>query len=176
MLWFSASENSKPRKPNFEFGYFYVPAVVMMLGESGLHSLLRAFLAHQLCEREPLNVNERQIEGRTNVWWRIAWFSGSVIAVFLLSSIKWKERFMVSAVSMGASLLLFFCGFKFYYHRRPTGSPLGMIFRVLKAALCKWNLRYPHRESDFYWQNAPRQYYRNHSGQILLLPKVTFLG
>uniref|UniRef100_A0A2N9I6R2 Uncharacterized protein n=1 Tax=Fagus sylvatica TaxID=28930 RepID=A0A2N9I6R2_FAGSY len=56
-----------------------------------------------------------------------------------------------------------------------SGSPLGMFARVLKATVCKWHLRYPHTESEFNWQNAPRQYCKNHNGQILLLPNVPLL-
>ncbi len=56
-----------------------------------------------------------------------------------------------------------------------SGSPLGMFGRVLKATVCKWHLRYPHTESEFNWQNAPRQYCKNHNGQILLLPNVPLL-
>uniref|UniRef100_A0A2N9HGX9 Uncharacterized protein n=1 Tax=Fagus sylvatica TaxID=28930 RepID=A0A2N9HGX9_FAGSY len=147
----------------------------MTLGKSGIGFLLRAFLADQLCERDSPNVDEDQLSGRTNVWWRIAWFFGSIIALFWLSYVPWKEKFMVSALVMGASLVFFLCGFKLYFYRRPTGSPLGMFGRVLKATVCKWHLGYPHSESEFNWQNAPRQYCKNHKGEILLSPNVPLL-
>ncbi|GMY30389.1 protein NRT1/ PTR FAMILY 5.4-like [Fagus crenata] len=147
----------------------------MTLGKSGIGFLLRAFLADQLCERDSPNVDEDQLSGRTNVWWRIAWFFGSIIALFWLSYVPWKEKFMVSALVMGASLVFFLCGFKLYFYRRPTGSPLGMFGRVLKATVCKWHLGYPHSESEFNWQNKPRQRCANHKGEILLSPNVPLL-
>uniref|UniRef100_A0A2N9H912 Uncharacterized protein n=1 Tax=Fagus sylvatica TaxID=28930 RepID=A0A2N9H912_FAGSY len=103
----------------------------MTLGKSGIGFLLRAFLADQLCERDSPNVDEDQLSGRTNVWWRIAWFFGSIIALFWLSYVPWKEKFMVSALVMGASLVFFLCGFKLYFYRRPWKPS----WRLDKAAI-----------------------------------------
>jgi hypothetical protein len=175
LLWISAKSDPTEQRRGFELGNFYLPALLMTLGKSGIGFLLRAFLADQLCERDSPNVDEDQLSGRTNVWWRIAWFFGSIIALFWLSYVPWKEKFMVSALVMGASLVFFLCGFKLYFYRRPTGSPLGMFGRVLKATVCKWHLGYPHSESEFNWQNKPRQRCTNHKGEILLSPNVPLL-
>uniref|UniRef100_A0A2N9H941 Uncharacterized protein n=1 Tax=Fagus sylvatica TaxID=28930 RepID=A0A2N9H941_FAGSY len=76
---------------------------------------------------------------------------------------------------MGGSLLLFFCGFKFYYRQKPTERPLDVIFKVFRAAISKRDLEYPHDSAQFYWKGRPNEkLLKNHSNQILLLPKVLF--
>ena len=168
LLWFLLkSKDSK-------FVLVYAAALVVALGKSGLDSILKAFLADQLSERENSNIDSAKIESRTNFCWWIASFSGLAIALFCISSLQWPETFKFSAGVMGGSLLLFFCGFK-YYHQKPTERPLDVIFKVFRAAISKRDLEYPHDSAQFYWKGRPNEkLLKNHSNQILLLPKVLF--
>ena len=170
LLGFSATSPN----PSIEFGSIYTAKVVIALGKSGLDSLLLDFLEDQLSERENPDIVEDQKISHTNFWWYTYSLSGYAIGVFWLSKAKWEEIFRIATLVMGASFLLFFCGFYFYYHKKPTGSPLGMTFGVFKVAKSKWDLNYTHRSSQFYWKFAPRLVVWNHTGQIQLLPKVQF--
>ena len=77
---------------------------------------------------------------------------------------------------MGANLFLFLCGFKFYNHQIPDGSPLGIIVGVFKAAISNRHLNYPPTEERFHWKNdTPSQFYNDGIGQTFLLPEVRFL-
>ena len=150
----------------------------MTLGRSGLNSNLRAFLADQMCKRDPPRPNrdEEHIEGRTKVWWQTAWFSGSVISLFWLANVEWGKKFKICALVMGVNLLVFLCGFMFYYYRPLIENALGMILKVFKVAISKCHLRYPREEEEFNWkEGAPRSYYQNNRGQLFLLPKVRCL-
>lgn len=168
LFWFLLKDKSS------KFVLVYVAALVVALGKSGLDSILKAFLADQLSERENPNIDSAKIESRTNFWWWIASFSGLAIALFCISSLKWPETFKFSAGVMGGSLLLFFCGFK-YYHQKPTERPLDVIFKVFRAAISKRDLEYPHDSAQFYWKGRPNEkLLKNHSNQILLLPRVLF--
>ena len=101
---------------------FYVAAVMLAVGMSGQEPPLKAFLADQLRKKENPNEEEpEQIEGRTKVWWRIARFSGATIALFCLPNALWEKAFKVSALVMGANLLLFLFGYIWYLCLR---SPL----------------------------------------------------
>lgn len=173
LLFFSAKDD---RNSEY-YRYSYAGAVVVTLGKSGLDSSLRAFLADQMCKRDPPRPNrdEERIEDRTKVWWQTAWFSGSVISLFWLANVEWEKKFKISALVMGASLLVFLCGFMFYYYRPLIENALGMILKVFKVAISKRRRGYPHAEGEFNWGGAPRLYYQNNNGQILLLPKVRYL-
>ena len=80
LLWCSADSSSI----RTHYGPIYVAALAVALGKYGLDSILKEFLSKQLIEGENENSNESEahIEDRTNVWWCIAWISGSAIAVF----------------------------------------------------------------------------------------------
>ncbi|XP_075672613.1 protein NRT1/ PTR FAMILY 5.4-like [Castanea sativa] len=177
LLWYSAEFLS----PSKETRMFYVAAVMIALGKSGRDPPLRAFFADQFIEKEENSNIEGQekIDSRANVWWRIAWFSGASIAFFCLSNpnTAWKKIFLVSALVMGANLLLFLFGFTFYYRKPPERSPVGIIVRVFMAAIYKLHLNYPRTEEGFHWKNhTPSRFYENHIGQTCLLPKVLLFG
>ncbi|KAK7816927.1 protein NRT1/ PTR FAMILY 5.4 [Quercus suber] len=166
LLWVSTSRG--------QYGPIYVAALAVALGKYGLDSILKEFLSEQLIEGENENSNESkaQIEGRTNVWWCIAWISGSAIAVFCLSEVEWERTFLPSSVVMGASLLLFLCGFKFYCPKRHNRNS-HVIFKVFKAAISKRYLAYPGTPTQLSWKSEPNpKLYEEENNQILLLPKV----
>ena len=163
---------------------FYVAAVMLAVGMSGQEPPLKAFLADQLRKKENPNEEEpEQIEGRTKVWWRIARFSGATIALFCLPNALWEKAFKVSALVMGANLLLFLFGYGIsayglpcYNILEPNGSPLRIIPGVVKLAIHNRHCNYPRTKKGFYWKNhTPSQFEENH-GQIHLSPKVLFLG
>ena len=185
LLWCS----TKFLGPNGEIVTFYVAAVMLAVGMSGREPPLKAFLADQLSKKENPNEEEpEQIEGRTNVWWRIARFSGATIALFCLSNTSWEKAFKVSYLVMGANLLLFlfgygisayglsFYGLPFYNIVKPNGSPLRIIHRVVKLAIHKRHCNYPRTEKGFYWKNYTPSQFEENRGQIHLSPKVLFLG
>lgn len=178
LLWYSAEFLS----PSKETRMFYVAAVMIALGKSGRDPPLGAFFADQFIEKENPNIEEsEQIDSRANVWWRIAWFSGACIAFFCLSdpNTAWEKIFLVSALVMAANFLLFLFGFTFYYRKTPERSPVGNIVIVFKAAIYKRRLNYPPTVEGFYWKNltpSPSRFYKNHTGQTCLKPKVLFFG
>ena len=170
LLWCSADSSSI----RAHYGPIYVAAFAVALGKYGLDSILKEFLSEQLIEGEKENSNESeaQIEGRTNVWWCIASISGSAIAVFWLSYVTWERAFLACNVMMGASLLLFLCGFKFYCPERHNRNS-HVIFKVFKAAISKRYLAYPGTPTQLSWKSEPNlKLYEEKNSQILLLPKV----
>ena len=170
LLWCSADSSSI----RTHYGPIYVAAFAVALGKYGLDSILKEFLSEQLIEGEKENSNESeaQIEGRTNVWWCIASISGSAIAVFWLSYVTWERAFLACNVMMGASLLLFLCGFKFYCPERHNRNS-HVIFKVFKAAISKRYLAYPGTPTQLSWKSEPNlKLYEEKNSQILLLPKV----
>ncbi|KAF3942758.1 hypothetical protein CMV_030614 [Castanea mollissima] len=168
LLWRSTRRN------RIQYGPIYVAALALALGKYGLDSILKEFLSKQLIEGENENSNESeaQVEGRTNVWWCIASISGSAIAVFFLSNLKWEGTLLASGVVMGASLLLFCCGFKVYCPKRHKRNS-HVIFKVFKAAISKRYLLYPCTPTRLSWKSASNlKLFEVRNSQILFLPKV----
>ena len=151
LLWRSVNS----RSIRLQYGPIYVAALAVALGKYGLDSILKEFLSKQLIEGENENSNESeaQIEGRTNVWWCIASISGSAIAVFWLSYVTWERAFLACNVMMGASLLLFLCGFKFYCPERHNRNS-HVIFKVFKAAISKRSHAYPRTLAQLSWKSV----------------------
>ncbi|KAK7849670.1 protein nrt1/ ptr family 5.5 [Quercus suber] len=157
LYWISARFPS----PNTNIGLFYATALAVALGRSSRVPVLKAFLAVQFRRENPNST--------------AACFA-SIIS-FAISNFPWATRFLISTRVMGANLLLFLSGFAFYHHERPTmtGSPLGIYFRVFRAAISKRQLNYPNIPTQYNWKDlASNQHYTNHTRQILLLPKCQF--
>ncbi|XP_075642331.1 protein NRT1/ PTR FAMILY 5.4-like isoform X2 [Castanea sativa] len=168
LLWRSTRRN------RIQYGPIYVAALALALGKYGLDSILKEFLSKQLIEGENENSNESeaQIEGRTNVWWCIASIFGSALAVFFLSNLKWEGTLLASGVVMGASLLLFCCGFKVYCPKRHKRNS-HVISKVFKAAISKRYLPYPCTPTQLSWKSASNlKLFEVRNSQILFLPKV----
>ncbi|KAL4614083.1 hypothetical protein ACB092_07G029700 [Castanea dentata] len=185
LLWWS----TKFLGPTGEIDVFYVAAVMLAVGRSGREPPLKAFLADQLSKKENPNKEElEQIEARTDVWWRIARFSGATIALFCLPNALWEKAFKVSVLVMGANLLLFlfgygisayglsFYGLPCYNILKPNESPLRIIPGVVKSAIHNRHCDYPSTENEFYWNNYTPSQFEEDRGPTHLSPKVLFLG
>ncbi|KAM4087817.1 hypothetical protein ACB094_07G024400 [Castanea mollissima] len=174
LLWCSA----KYLSPTGEINVFYAAAVILVVGKAGQVPPLKAFLADQLSYEieNPTEEKQEEIEDRTNILWQIARFSGATIVLVSLPNATWEMAFGVSALVMGATLLLFLFGYGLscYNLHKPNGGSYGIILRVLKAAGHNWNRNFPRIEKGFYWENhkpQPGLIERSH-GQTYLLPKV----
>ena len=162
-------------------GVFYAAAVILVVGMAGQDPPLRAFLADQLSDEieNPTEEKQEEKDDRTDILWRIARFSGATIVLVSLTNAEWEMAFGVSALVMGATLLLFLFGkgLSCYKPHKPDGSSSGIILRVLKAERHNRNHNYPRTEKGFYWKNhkpQPGLIEKSH-GQTYLLPKVLFL-
>ena len=186
LLWWSA----KYLDPFGEIDVFYTAAVILAVGMAGQEPTLRAFLADQLSDEienptdeienptEDLLKKQKEKDDRTDILWRIARFSGATIVLVSLRNAKWEMAFGVSALVMGATLLLFLFGkvLSCYKPHKPDGSSSGIILRVLKAARQNRNRNYPQTEKGFYWKTLPQPGLIDKSnGQTYLKPKVLFL-
>uniref|UniRef100_A0A7N2KPG2 Uncharacterized protein n=1 Tax=Quercus lobata TaxID=97700 RepID=A0A7N2KPG2_QUELO len=171
---------SKYLSPTGKIDVFYAAAVILAVGMAGQNPPLRAFLADQLSDEieNPTEEKQKEIDDRTNILWRVARFSGATIALVSLRNATREMAFGVSALVMGANLLLFLFGYGLscYKLHKPDGSSSGIILRVLKAARRNRNRNYPQTEKGFYWKTLPQPGLIDKSnGQTCLKPKVLFL-
>ncbi|XP_030943060.1 protein NRT1/ PTR FAMILY 2.13-like isoform X1 [Quercus lobata] len=155
--------------------------MILVVGMAGQEPTLRAFLTDQLSDEienptEDLLKKQKEKDDRTDILWRIARFSGATIVLVSLPNATWEMAFGVSALVMGATLLLFLFGkgLSCYKPHKPDGSSSGIILRVLKAARHNRNRNYPQTEKGFYWKTLPQPGLidKSNNGQTYLKPKV----
>ena len=126
LLWYSNVHN-----PSTEIKMFYAVAVLLALGKAGRDPPLRAFLADQLSDEieNPTEEKQEEIDDRTDILW-VARFSRATIDLVSLPNATWEMAFGVSALVMGANLLLFLFGYGLSVTNstNQTGAPLELFF------------------------------------------------
>jgi len=157
--------------------------VLATVGKASQDPCLKAFLRDQLVEHKPnLNADKDQAdevpskpdisidydksEVRRKFWRRIASTVGTVSSVIMAGVSDQRMITVISFSVMALACLTFALGKSFYYPDKPTGSPLIVIYRVLKAAFVKRHLQHA---------REPNDYYMNDSGGLLLLPDVRII-
>jgi len=123
--------------------------------------------ADEVPSKLDIRIDYKKAEVRRKFWWRIASTVGTVSSV-IMAGVS-DQRKMTSAFSfsvMALACLTFALGKSFYYADKPTGSPLIVIYRVLKAAFVKRHLQHA---------REPNDYYMNDSGGLLLLPDIRII-
>ncbi|KAF8390854.1 hypothetical protein HHK36_023153 [Tetracentron sinense] len=118
---------------------FYMALPLIMLGKVGREPHLKAFFADQFKAQDD---NDERAEYRRKTWWRSFGFLGILVATFALPNF-WPNILKISASLMGATYVMFLCGYSFYKCIEPTESPLTLVFRVFVAATLKRRLEFP---------------------------------
>ncbi|XP_058007247.1 protein NRT1/ PTR FAMILY 5.6-like [Hevea brasiliensis] len=140
---------------------------LITVGIAGAGRTLKAFLADHVIEPTEENtsivVDDGQVTVHTNSWWVVAFFMGAAISLTSSSLFhyQYKTAFIVSATLMGVTSVLFWSGFSFYHLCTPTGSPLSIVYRVVKVAMLNRRRDYPPNASG---------YFKKDSNEVLLLP------
>lgn len=177
LLWCSAEHFNTTG----QIDVFYAAAVILVVGMAGQDPPLRAFLADQFSDEieNPTEEKQEEIDDRTYILWQIARFSAATVVLVSLPNATWEMAFRVSALVMGASLLLFLFGYGLscYKLHKPNGSSSRIILRVLMAARHNWSRNFPRTEKGFYWKNHKPQpgLIEKSNDQTYLLPKARFL-
>ncbi|KAG6742224.1 hypothetical protein POTOM_055514 [Populus tomentosa] len=161
----------------------YLMMVLVTVGKASQDPCLKAFLRDPLVEHKPdLNADNDQAdevpskpdisidydnaEVRRKFWWRIASTVGTVSSVIMAGVSDQRMITVISFSVMALACLTFALGKSSYYPDKPTGSPLIVIYRVLKAAFVKRHLQHA---------REPNDYYMNDSGGLLLLPDIRII-
>ncbi|XP_052304702.1 protein NRT1/ PTR FAMILY 5.6 isoform X3 [Populus trichocarpa] len=155
----------------------YLMMVLATVGKASQDPCLKAFLRDQLVEHKPnLNADKDQADEvpskpdkakvRRKFWWRIASTVGTVSSVIMAGVSNQRMIAVISFSVMALACLTFALGKSFYYPDKPTGIPLIVIYRVLKAAFVKRHLQHA---------REPNDYYMNDSGGLHLLPNFRII-
>ncbi|XVE70319.1 hypothetical protein DITRI_Ditri10aG0063000 [Diplodiscus trichospermus] len=96
--------------PNLSSRLFYLALVLLILGIAGKLAAFKPFLYNHFSQIMKLDVDEKKVEARGDFWLYISAFTGAVISTTLLSSLPWKETFMISAIVMVLVYALFLYG------------------------------------------------------------------
>ncbi|XP_030924468.1 protein NRT1/ PTR FAMILY 5.6 [Quercus lobata] len=140
---------TEPRKIHEVF--FFLAIYLISIGTGGHKPALESFGADQFDDD---HTEERKQKMTYFNWWNFALCSGLILGVtvivYVQDHVNWGVSYIVLAVVMAVSLVIFFMGRPFYRYRAATGSPLTPLFKVLVAAIRKRNLPYPSDPSQLY--------------------------
>lgn len=123
----------------------------MSLAAGGYKPCLESFGADQFDDNHS---EERKQKMSFFNWWNVALCSGLFLGVTLIvyveDYVSWGIGFLILAIMMGVSVVVFVLGRPFYRYKKTLGSPLTPLLQVFVAAVAKRNLPYPSDTSLLY--------------------------
>ncbi|XP_062214123.1 protein NRT1/ PTR FAMILY 5.7-like [Phragmites australis] len=130
---------------------FFVGIYLVSVGTGGHKPALESFGADQFDES---HAAERVQKMSFFNWWNCALCSGVLLGVTVIvyaqERVGWGAASVVLAAVMGASLVVFLAGWRFYRYRVPEGSPLTPLLQVVVAAARKRHLELPADAGELY--------------------------
>ncbi|KAL6650571.1 hypothetical protein ACP70R_009496 [Stipagrostis hirtigluma subsp. patula] len=130
---------------------FFVGIYLVSVGTGGHKPSLESFGADQFDDG---HAAERVQKMSFFNWWNCALCSGILLGVtaivYTQEKVSWGAASAVLAAVMGASLVVFLAGWRFYRYRAPEGSPLTPLVQVVVAAVRKRHLQLPDDASELY--------------------------
>ncbi|EOX93786.1 hypothetical protein SCA6_014183 [Theobroma cacao] len=123
--------NSKPSKS--QEAILYTGLYAMAAGAGGVKAALPAHGADQLDHSK-----QRLISAFFNWYFFSLCFGGliaSTVMIWIEENLGWNWSFKISVVALSVALFIFSMGFPIYRYKRPGGSPLTRIYKVLASAI-----------------------------------------
>lgn len=105
-------------------GIVYGAMVLITLGEAGRWAALQEFLDEQyLSEQEHADLTYDEHQNKKDALWMLPWFLGAVFPTVPLKT-TWAQIFLISAIAMAVSSLVFVMGFRCYFiHSHEAQEP-----------------------------------------------------
>ncbi|KAH9602819.1 hypothetical protein KSS87_004887 [Heliosperma pusillum] len=157
---------------------FYLAIYLVSFATGGYKPCLQSFGADQFDEN---NAKERRQKMSFFNWWNISLccgiFFGVTLIVYMQDNVAWGLGFLILAITMAVSLLVFICGRPFYrYKNSPLGSPLTTLLQVFVAAFVKRNLPSPSDPSFLYEVSmSPDKSSLSHTDRLRCLDKAAII-
>ncbi|KAH9619448.1 hypothetical protein KSS87_003050 [Heliosperma pusillum] len=157
---------------------FYLAIYLVSFATGGYKPCLQSFGADQFDENNPM---ERKQKMSFFNWWNISLccgiFFGVTLIVYMQDNVAWGLGFLILAITMAVSLLVFICGRPFYrYKNSPLGSPLTTLLQVFVAAFVKRNLPSPSDPSFLYEVSmSPAKPSLSHTDRLRCLDKAAII-
>ncbi|XP_056696118.1 protein NRT1/ PTR FAMILY 5.6-like [Spinacia oleracea] len=130
---------------------YFLAAYLVALATGGYKPCLESFGADQFDDNHS---EERKQKMSFFNWWNIALcsglFTGVTLIVYVQDYVSWGLGFLILAITMVASVLVFVLGRPFYRYKTALGSPLTPLLQVLVATFTKRKLVCPSNPSLLY--------------------------
>ncbi|KAK9742412.1 hypothetical protein RND81_03G170900 [Saponaria officinalis] len=130
---------------------FYLAIYLVSVATGGYKPCLQSFGADQFDDD---NAKERKQKMSFFNWWNVSLccgiFFGDTLIVYMQDNVAWGIGFLILALTMGVSVLVFIIGRPFYRFRPSKGSPFVPLFKVFVAAFAKRSLSSPSDSSLLY--------------------------
>ncbi|KAK9039143.1 hypothetical protein V6N11_023979 [Hibiscus sabdariffa] len=135
--------NNKPSKA--QEAILYTGLYAIAAGVGGVKAALPAHGADQLNHG-----NQRLISSFFNWFFFSLCFGGliaSTVMIWIEENLGWNWSFKISVVTLSVALCIFSMGFPIYRYKRPGGSPLTRIYKVLALAIGNRKMSPPEAEN-----------------------------
>ncbi|XP_021732616.1 protein NRT1/ PTR FAMILY 5.6-like [Chenopodium quinoa] len=158
---------------------FYLGIYLVALATGGHKPCTESFGADQF----DYNHTEERIQKISFFnWWNISicggYFIGVTVIVYVQDNVSWALGFLILAIVMGVSVLVFFLGRPYYRYKTALGSPLTPLLQVLVAAVAKRNLVCPSNPSLLYEDPNSRKLQGqclDHTNRLRFLDKAAII-
>nr|KAJ0204379.1 hypothetical protein LSAT_V11C500273440 [Lactuca sativa] len=131
-----------------QLAMLYIALYTVALGGGGIKSNVSGFGSDQFDKSTPED-EKKMVYFFNRFYFCIS--VGSLFAVTVMVYLQdkkgWGVGYGVSAGTMGIAVFLLLCGTRFYRYKKPKGSPLSVIWRVVFLAMKNRRLPYPNHPS-----------------------------
>ncbi|KAK1699594.1 hypothetical protein QYE76_016291 [Lolium multiflorum] len=133
-----------PRASALQLGVYFGGLYTIALGHGGTKPNISTIGADQFDDFDA--VEKLQKLSFFN-WWMFTIFVGilfsSTVLVYLQDNVSWSVGYGVPTLGLLASVVVFLAGTPLYRHKKPHGSPLTSIGKVVAAAVWKHSVKLP---------------------------------
>ncbi|MBA0821981.1 hypothetical protein Goarm_018804 [Gossypium armourianum] len=137
-------EACNKRASDLQKGVFYCALYIIAIGTGGTKPNISTMGADQFDDFEP---KERVQKLSFFNWWMFSIFFGTLFSntflIYIQDNVGWSLGYGLPTAGLLVSVMVFLVGTPHYRHKLALGSPLTTIFRVLVAAVRKWNVPVP---------------------------------
>ncbi|CAO2825564.1 unnamed protein product [Amaranthus hypochondriacus] len=173
-----STTNTCPQVSKVHELVFFISAYTISIATGGYKPCLESFGADQFDDN---HTKERKQKMSFFNWWNVSLCSGLFIGVTLIvyvqDYVSWGVGYLILAITMGVTILLFLLGRPFYRYRIAIGSPLTPLLQVLVAAIAKRKLASPHPSLLYEVPNSTKLQGRllGHTNRLRFLDKAAII-
>ncbi|XP_047093156.1 protein NRT1/ PTR FAMILY 5.2-like [Lolium rigidum] len=133
-----------PRASALELGVYFGGLYTIALGHGGTKPNISTIGADQFDDFDPV---EKLHKLSFFNWWMFTIFLGilfsTTVLVYLQDNVSWSVGYGIPTLGLLVSIVIFLAGTPMYRHKKPQGSPLTSMGKVVAAAVWKHKVELP---------------------------------
>lgn len=140
-----------PKPGTVQLAVFFTALYTLAIGTGGTKPNISTIGADQFDDFSP---KEKAQKLSFFNWWMFCIFFGflfgNTLIVYVQENVGWELGYGIPTAGLAVAILVFLSGTPFYRHRKPSGSPITRMARVIVAAFRKWRVEIPQGFGEFH--------------------------